>query len=429
MATYTWDVNGDARAALDTVVREHGVAGLSSSQILVSMLKDLLPDSPRESNVLAAAAEADVAGMLRDRLAHHVSAQAAVTQAAQLLEERTALAPDACEWAARQMAEAIGLTVADADVPPRPAPETVTWPPPPGDQDTLPGRQPPGPSPGPVPPPVPPPGTPPPAGSRAAILAAGAALVCALSVPLQLVVHGGVPMWYGWFMALSGATLFTGGVLTLLGGSRRLGAGLIFGAALAMVPNFIENSVSSGGGGGFVAASVITTVTAVAAATISIVYLAREIRTGSLRAPLAVAYCLAALGLIVAFIPGDVQYQSGPDWLTVNGLVGAGVHGRFLFAGIVAIVAIIPPAVIPGLLPHGSGAQAGVIAGWLAIGAAGLVEVTLVAVQPTVRAATALYAFWAVWGVTVALGIALLASGRARRAVNAPPTVVTGAPE
>jgi hypothetical protein len=218
-------------------------------------------------------------------------------------------------------------------------------------------------------------------------------------------------------------------VLTLLGGSRRLGAGLIFGAALAMVPNFIENSVSSGGGGGFVAASVITTVTAVAAATISIVYLAREIRTGSLRAPLAVAYCLAALGLIVAFIPGDVQYQSGPDWLTVNGLVGAGVHGRFLFAGIVAIVAIIPPAVIPGLLPHGSGAQAGVIAGWLAIGAAGLVEVTLVAVQPTVRAATALYAFWAVWGVTVALGIALLASGRARRAVNAPPTVVTGAPE
>jgi hypothetical protein len=252
-----------------------------------------------------------------------------------------------------------------------------------------------------------------------------AALVCACSVPLQLVVHGGITAPYGWYLALSGLTLFTAAVLTLPTASRPLGAGMVFGATLGVVPDFIEASVSSGGGGGFVAASVVTTVTAVIAAISAIVYFSREIRPANLRAPLALAYSLAALGLIVPFIPGHWQYGPAPYWSTVTGLVGSGVTGRFLFAGIVAIVALIPPAVIAGLLPQGTRVQAGVITGILAVGAATLVAHTLFAAQPTIRAATALYAAWAVWGVTVALGIALVASGRARRAANSMPTVVS----
>jgi len=256
------------------------------------------------------------------------------------------------------------------------------------------------------------------------VVAACSALVCALSVPLQLLGKNYVNMPYGALLALVGLTLFGAGVLRLRDNSRNLGVGLIFGAALAAVTNFIEVSMVSGFGGGLVAASVITTVTALIAAISSVVYFAREIRAHNLRAPLAVLYCLAALGFVVAFNPGDVQFRLGSQWVTSPGLVGPGVTGRFLFAGIVALAALSVPAVIAGLLPAGTGVRGGLITGWLAINAAGLIAASLNAGQPFQRPAPGLYVSWAAWVVALVLGIALATDNRGRQAVAAPSTLV-----
>jgi hypothetical protein len=65
--------------------------------------------------------------------------------------------------------------------------------------------------------------------------------------------------------------------------------------------------------------------------------------------------------------------------------------------------------------------RAGVITGFLAINAAAGIDVTLLATEPDVRAAPSLYVAWAIWGIAVALGIALLATSRGRPAGNARP--------
>jgi hypothetical protein len=407
MATPAWDVNGEARLALYAVVQEHGLAALSSRQVLADLLEDLLPDSPPESSVLIAAAEADAAGLLRDRLGQQVGAGAAVAQAAGLLEERTGLAPDACQWAVRLIAEMIDLPVDVGPVPGETAPQPETRPWPQAPPQTQPRNH-----------------LSPSANAGPAAVAAWVALGCALSVPLQLLARGGLPMPYGWETALFGLILFGAALLTLRGASRHLGVGLIFGAALGVVPAFVEQSFVSGLGGGYVAASVITTVTALGAAISAIVYFAPEIRWSNLRAPLAVPYSLAALGLVVAFNPGDVQYRSGQSWVTLPGFVGPGADGWFLFAGIVSIVALVVPAVIAGLLPRGTGVRAGLIIGWLAINGAGLVSESLWAIQPYLRPAPALYIAWGVWVLTLLLAVALLA-GSSRPAVSAQSTLVS----
>jgi len=436
MVTHAWDVNREAHAALDVVVKEKGVTALSDPQLMLSMLRDLIPNLPKESNILVHAAEADVAGMLRDRLAQHISTGAAVTQAAVLLEERTALAPDGCQWAVRLMAQMIGLPVAADEA--RRYPETQTWPP--RDQEIRPDPQPaprpvphlapqpvphlaPQPVPHPAPQPVPRPS--PSARSGPALVAGWAALACALSVPLQLLITGSLTGSYSLEIALFGLILFTAAMLTLRGGSRNLGVGLAFGASLAVVPNFIEGSVTPGYGGGFVAASVVTTVIAVIVAVSSIVYFGGQIRAGNLRNPLAVAYSLAALGFIVATIPGRYQFNDGSGWFTTTGVFGSGVDGRFLFAGIVAVVALLPVAVLPGLLPARTGIRAGVIAGSLAAAVAYLVGDTLYVAGTGVRAAPGLYASWALWAITLALGVALLANDRSRTRVVAQPVLTS----
>lgn len=437
MVTQAWDVNHEAHAALVVVVKEKGITALSDPQLMLSMLRDLIPGLPKESNILVHAAEEDVAGMLRDRLAQHISTGAAVTQAAVLLEERTALAPDGCQWAARLMAQMIGLPV-EADEARR-YPNTQTWPP---REDIRPAPQPvpepaprlsPQPVPQPVPQPaprlspqpVPLPAPSPSARSGPALVAGWAALACALSVPLQLLINGSLTGSYSLELALFGLILFTAALLTLRGKSRNLGVGLAFGAPLAVVPTFLAGSVAPGLGKGFVVACVITTVIAVIAAVSSIVYFRGEIRAGNLRNPLAAAYSLAALGFIVAAIPGRFQYNNGSGWVTATGVLGSGIHGWALFAGILSVVALLPLAVLPGLLPAGTGIRAGLIAGSLAVAVASLIGNTLFAAGSGERAANGLYASWVLWAIALALGVALLARDRSRPRVTAQP-ILTG---
>ena len=76
MADMPWEHADEARAALSAIVTdpEHGVTALSSPRTMSNLLKDLLPDAPREKNLLVAAAEAGLADTLRDHVAQGMSA-------------------------------------------------------------------------------------------------------------------------------------------------------------------------------------------------------------------------------------------------------------------------------------------------------------------------------------------------------------------
>lgn len=67
MNTKPWDAAGSARRALHGIVQDpqYGVSALSQPAVMSNLLKDLLPDEPREANLLVAAAQADLAGSLR----------------------------------------------------------------------------------------------------------------------------------------------------------------------------------------------------------------------------------------------------------------------------------------------------------------------------------------------------------------------------
>jgi len=98
----SWDRRGEARAALRTVVSDpdYGVTALSSPQAMSGLLKDLLPDLPREAGVLVAAAEAHLSGMLHDHWAQGMDSDTACALAAQDFAARTAFTPEA-SWRQR----------------------------------------------------------------------------------------------------------------------------------------------------------------------------------------------------------------------------------------------------------------------------------------------------------------------------------------
>ena len=440
MATQPLDVSGQARTALRAIAKDYGSAALSNPEFMNSLLRDMIPDSPKEANILVAAADANVAGILRERAAQHVSTAAAIAQAAVTLEERTALAPDACQWAAYHLAEALDMpkpvSAANAAGPAFAAGPTLASGsyPPPGSYSAPGSYPPPGPTfapgppvapgspvaPGPAVAPGPPQKAPPGQHAPAAIAAAVLAVVCALSVSLQVLGHGSLGASYAWGIALSALTLFVAAILTFGGKYRYTGAGMIFGAALVMVSVFIESIFFIGEGGAFVAASVVTTVTALAAGVSSMIFFAHEAHQGraNLRRPLVVAYCVAAIGYTVAFIPGDIQFGFGGHWYTVPGYLGPGVHGRYIFAGVVAIAALIVPAVVTELLAPDTGVRAGIVAGWLLVTGAGQLSNTLAAGLPGQRAASAFYVTWVFWGIALALGIALIVSDRRSRVAS-----------
>jgi hypothetical protein len=107
----------EIRAAIKSIVDDpsYGRSTLSSSQQMSSLLKDLLPNSPRETSILVAAAEADVAGTLREHVAQGLALPAASALAARSFENSSSLTPEACSWAVGEMAVALGLTSAGAE--------------------------------------------------------------------------------------------------------------------------------------------------------------------------------------------------------------------------------------------------------------------------------------------------------------------------
>ena len=140
MTSMPWDAQGEAQAALQAIVADsrYGPAALSNAQTMTNLLKDMLPDAPRESSVLVAASEVGVAGMLQSNVSQGMDVATASRLAAGSFENRTALTPDACSWAVGILASALRLDAVRA-TPPPPPPGPVYNPPRPagGDQGTA----------------------------------------------------------------------------------------------------------------------------------------------------------------------------------------------------------------------------------------------------------------------------------------------------
>ena len=109
MASAPWDPRSEALNALRTIAADpqYGAEALSSAPMMTNLLKDMLPDAPREANVLITAAGAGVPTALQGYLAQGMDVGTATQLAAGTLAERTALTADACAWATSSLATAL----------------------------------------------------------------------------------------------------------------------------------------------------------------------------------------------------------------------------------------------------------------------------------------------------------------------------------
>ena len=111
MASPQWGEGDEAQQALRAIVSNpvYGVPALSNAPIMANLLKDLLPDAPREAGLLIAAAGAGLADKLRDHVSQGVDARTAISLSASSLGLVTAYAPEVCEWVSAEFAVALGL--------------------------------------------------------------------------------------------------------------------------------------------------------------------------------------------------------------------------------------------------------------------------------------------------------------------------------
>src|SRR5216683_2756946 len=112
MAEMPWEHAAEARAALNAIVTdpEHGAQVLSSPKTMSNLLKDLLPDAPREKNLLVAAAEAGLADALREHVSQGMDPSTAIRLTASSLSASTPLTPEACSWVTSEIAAAMGIS-------------------------------------------------------------------------------------------------------------------------------------------------------------------------------------------------------------------------------------------------------------------------------------------------------------------------------
>jgi hypothetical protein len=117
MSDTSWEHASEARAALNAIVTdpEHGATALSNPQTMSNLLKDYLPDAPREKSILVAAAEAGLADTLREHIAQGMDPNTAIRLTASSFSSSTPFTPEACNWVTDELALAMGITQ-----PPRP---------------------------------------------------------------------------------------------------------------------------------------------------------------------------------------------------------------------------------------------------------------------------------------------------------------------
>lgn len=130
-----WDPAGQARRALQGIAADphYGAAALSQPAVMSNLLKDFLPDEPREASLLVAAAQADLAGALRGYVAQGLDAATAVNLTANSFVNNTSHTQEACAWVVGELALALGIDPAAAPQATAPPPQAAA---PPG-QPTL----------------------------------------------------------------------------------------------------------------------------------------------------------------------------------------------------------------------------------------------------------------------------------------------------
>ncbi len=108
----SWEHAAEARAALNAIVNdpEHGASALSSAQTMSNLLKDLLPDAPREKSILVAAAEAGLANNLRQHVDQGMDPNTAIRLTASSFSSTTPFTPEACTWVTGEIATALGIS-------------------------------------------------------------------------------------------------------------------------------------------------------------------------------------------------------------------------------------------------------------------------------------------------------------------------------
>ena len=113
------DELGEAHEALTSAVANYGPRILENPQILGNVVTDLLPDLPREQNLLIAAAEAGVAADLRQHIRiQNLDPGTAVQLVARMLADKKAIDAAASIWVTIEYARAMGYPV-PAYVPPQ----------------------------------------------------------------------------------------------------------------------------------------------------------------------------------------------------------------------------------------------------------------------------------------------------------------------
>src|SRR5216683_3311822 len=110
MTQTMWDVGGDVRRALRSIVADPqlGTAVLTDPHVMANLLKDLLPDLPRESALLVAAAQCDLASVLAGHLAQGLDLGTSSRLTAGWFAERMPFTDDACGWVVGELAIALG---------------------------------------------------------------------------------------------------------------------------------------------------------------------------------------------------------------------------------------------------------------------------------------------------------------------------------
>src|SRR5215472_4680844 len=111
MTRVLWDADGTVRRALRSIVRDpqFGPAALSQPQIMTNLLKDLLPDSPRESALLVAAAQCALPEVLQEYLGEGMDLGTASRLTAGWFAKRMPFTRDACSWLVSEIAIAVGV--------------------------------------------------------------------------------------------------------------------------------------------------------------------------------------------------------------------------------------------------------------------------------------------------------------------------------
>jgi hypothetical protein len=111
MTRVLWDVDGTVRRALRSIVRDpqFGQAALSQPQIMTNLLKDLLPDSPRESALLVAAAQSGLPDVLQGYLGEGMDLGTASRLTVGWFAKRMPFTKDACRWLVGELAIALGV--------------------------------------------------------------------------------------------------------------------------------------------------------------------------------------------------------------------------------------------------------------------------------------------------------------------------------